>query len=55
MTFWFQIPSGIYFGLFQIPSLGTEWLNYTLLVAALSGLPPILFVKENYRRSKVDE
>ena len=54
MTIGFNIPSGLYFGLFQIPGIGTRWMNYTLLIAILTGLPPILLVKETYKRSKID-
>ena len=54
MTIGFNIPSGLYFGLFQIPGIGTRWMNYTLLIACLTGIPPILFVKENYKRSNID-
>jgi len=54
MTFWFNVPAAVFFGMFEIPNLGTSWLNYTLLFASLTSLPPIIFVKENYRRSKID-
>ena len=75
MTLMFNIPSGLYFGLFQIPGdnikvptmchwchhagslcagIGTRWMNYTLLTATLTALPPILMVKETYRRSDID-
>ena len=54
MTLMFNIPSGLFFGMFQIPGIGTRWLYYTLLVANLTSLPPILFAKENYKRSKID-
>ena len=54
MTIGFNIPSGLYFGLFQIPGIGTRWMNYTLLIAIITGLPPILLVKETYKRSKID-
>ena len=78
MTLMFNIPSGLYFGLFQIPGdnhnsvniwvtvhcchhagplcagIGTRWMNYTLLTACLTALPPILMVKETYRRSDID-
>ena len=54
MTLWFNIIAGVYFGLFQIPHIGTRWTNYILMVAAFSGLPLIMMVKETYRRSKID-
>ena len=34
--------------------IGTRWMNYTLLTACLTALPPILMVKETYRRSDID-
>ena len=54
MTLMFNIPSGLFFGMFQIPNIGTRWLNYTLVTATLTSLPPILFAKENYKRSNID-
>ena len=56
MTLWFNIPSGLYFALFQIPQLteNTRWMNFTLLTAVITSLPPILFVEEQYKRSKID-
>ena len=54
MTLWFNIIAGVYFGLFQVPHIGTRWTNYILMVSALSGLPLIMLVKETYKRSKID-
>ena len=54
MTLWFNIIAGIYFGLFQIPHIGTRWTNYILTGASLSGLLFIILAKETYKRSKID-
>ena len=54
MTLWFNIIAGVYFGLFQIPGIGTRWTNYVLPFASLSGLPLMLLVKATYKRSKID-
>jgi len=55
LTVWFNILSAIFFGVFQIPHIGTQWLNYVLPVSVLLPLPALLLVKEDYRRSKLDE
>ena len=54
MTLWLNIIAGVYFGMFQIPHIGTRWTNYILSVASLSGLVLIMLVKETYKRSKID-
>ena len=55
LTVWFNILSALFFGVFQIPNIGTQWLNYVLPCSVLLPLPALLLVKEDYKRSKLDD
>ena len=55
LTVWFNILSALFFGVFQIPNIGTRWLNYVLPCSVLLPLPALLMVKEDYKRSKLDD
>lgn len=55
LTMWFNLFSVVFFLVFQIPNIGTAWLNYVLPASVLVPLPAFLLIQENYNRLRVDE
>jgi len=53
ISIWFNISSVVFLSLFNIPGLGTAWLDYVLPVACFIALPFFAFRVE-YKRSAVD-
>ena len=45
LNIWYNIISVIFFFIFNIPSVGTDWLNYVLPLSCLLVLPLLLVVK----------
>ena len=45
----------VFLGLFDIPNIGTKWLNYVLPVSCFAVIPILLSVKEEYNRRTVDD
>jgi len=54
LTVWFNVLAVGFFLVFQIPNVGTRWLNYILAPSVLLPLPLILTVREQYRRGDLD-
>ena len=55
LTLWFNLISGVYFGVFQIPGIGTRWINFVLPFFVCIPLPIVFLVDEQYRRSLIDD
>jgi len=55
MNIWYNIISVLFLGLFDIPGIGTQWLNYVLPLSCFFVLPIFLTLKEEYRRRVLDE
>ena len=45
LNIWYNIISVIFLCIFNIPGVGTEWLNYVLPFSCFSVLPLLLLVK----------
>lgn len=54
LTVWFNVVAVGFFLVFQIPDVGTRWLNYTLAPSVLLPIPLLLLVKEQYKRGELD-
>jgi len=54
LTLWFNMLAVVFFLIFQIPNVGTQWLNYVLAPSVLLPLPLLLLVTEQYKRGDLD-
>ena len=54
LVLWFNVISAVYLGVFQIPGIGTRWMNFLLPVSVLLPLPITFLIDAQYRRSMVD-
>jgi len=54
LTLWFANLSILFLLVFQIPNIGTQWLNYVLAPCVLIPIPLMRLVKEEYRRQNID-
>ena len=50
-----NLISMLFFGIFEIPNIGSDWLNYVSPVSFLVAVPMLLAVRESYNRTGVDE
>jgi len=55
MNIWYNIISVFFLGLFDIPGIGSRWLNYVLPLSCFFVLPIFLTLKEEYKRRVLDE
>jgi len=55
LNIWYNIITVVFLGLFDIPNIGTKWLNYVLPVSCFAVIPILLTVKEEYNRRTVDD
>jgi len=55
LNIWYNIISVIFLGIFSIPGIGNTWLNFVLPLSCFMVLPLFLTVKEEYKRSVLDE
>ena len=44
----------VFYFMFEIPGIGSNWLNYVLPVSMAVTIPFALLVKDQYRRSNID-
>ncbi len=51
----YNLIAMLFFFAFEIPHVGTTWLNYVLPLSAAAGALLVLLVRDEYRRSRVDE
>ena len=55
LVLWFNTLAALYFGVSQIPDLGNRWMNFILPGATLASILPVILIKEQYKRSKLDD
>jgi len=55
LNIWYNIISVFFLLIFNIPNIGTSWLNYVLPLSCFVVLPLLFFIKEEYKRSGLDE
>ena len=55
LVLWFNALSAVYFGVFQIPGIGTRWMNFVLPFFVIIPLPIVFLIDEQYRRSVIDD
>jgi len=55
LTLWFNVLGLGFFLVFQIPNVGTRWLNFVLAPSVLVPLPILLLVAEQYKRAVLDD
>ena len=53
LVLWFNALSAVYFGVFQIPGIGTRWMNFVLPFFVIIPLPIVFLIDEQYRRSVI--
>ncbi len=49
-----NILAMVFYFMFQIPGIGTNWLNYVLPISMAVTIPFALLVKDEYKRSDID-
>jgi len=54
ISIWFNIATVGFLSLFNIPSVGTQWLDYVLPISCLMAVPFILPVRVTYHRLQID-
>ena len=54
ISIWFNISTVAFLSLFNIPNIGTSWLDYVLPLSCLIAIPLMVPVKVNYRRMELD-
>jgi len=55
LALWFNFLAIGFFLVFQIPDVGTRWLNFVLAPSVLVPLPLLLLVAEQYKRADLDD
>merc|ERR1712098_729602 len=55
LNIWYNIISVIFLGIFSIPGIGTRWLSYVLPFSCVIVLPLIIGIREEHRRTNVDD
>jgi len=55
LNIWYNIISVFFLFLFNIPHIGTQWLNYVLPISCFLVLPLLCFLKEEYKRRVIDD
>ena len=55
LTAFYNLTGIILLFLFFIPKIGFIWINYVLVGSTLLAIPAVIFTKETYNRSNVDE
>ena len=55
LVLWFNVLSAVYFGVFQIPGIGTRWMNFVLPFFVLIPMPVVFLIDEQYKRSVIDD
>ena len=53
-SIWFNISTVVFLSLFDIPGIGTSWLDYVLPIACIIALPFLLPVRVSYTRMLLD-
>ena len=51
----YNLISAVFLGLFSIPGIGTEWLDFVLPASCFAVIPLLLTIREEYKRRQVDE
>jgi len=54
LNIWYNIISVIFYCIFEIPGVGTSWLNYVLPLSCVAVLPLMFMLKEEYKRAELD-
>ena len=54
VSIWFNISTVLFLSLFNIPNIGTSWLDYVLPLSCVLAIPFLLPVKVHYRRMMLD-
>ena len=54
VSIWFNITTVLFLSLFNIPDIGTTWLDYVLPLSCILAIPFLLPVKVHYRRMVLD-
>ena len=55
LVLWFNVLSAVYFGVFQMPGIGTRWMNFVLPFFVFIPVPAVLLIDEQYKRSVIDD
>jgi len=55
LNIWYNVISVFFLGLFSIPGIGTRWLSYVLPFSCVIVLPLIILIREEHRRTNVDD
>ena len=55
LVLWFNALSIFYFLYFQIPGVGTRWMNFVLPFFVLIPVPIVYLIDEQYKRSVIDD
>ena len=55
LTAFYNLVGILFLLVFFIPNIGYVWLNYVLVGSTVVALPAVIFTKESYNRSNVDE
>ena len=55
LVLWFNVISAVYFGVFQIPGIGTRWMNFVLPFFVIIPMPLVFLIDEQYKRSVIDD
>ena len=53
-SIWFNISTVVFLSLFDIPGIGTSWLNYVLPLACVLAIPFLVAVRVRYSRMLLD-
>ena len=51
----YNLISAVFLGLFSIPGIGTEWLDFVLPASCFAVIPLLVVIKEEYNRRTVDD
>ena len=54
MTFFWTLTGIIYLSMFFIPNLGFTWMNWTMVGAVIISIIPVIFIKETFNRTDLD-
>ena len=55
LNIWYSIIATSFLLMFDIPGIGTAWLNYVLPLSCVLVIPLIASIKEEHRRTGIDE
>ena len=45
----------VFFGIFEIPNIGSDWLNFICPASFMVAIPMLFLVRESYNRSRIDD